>query len=191
MLTDKDYSDAAKIIGCEPDIIKAVTKVEAPRGAYDDEGHITMLFEPYQFYKELKAASIDPTPLISQYPTLVSDHWNPSLYGKYSDQYNKLQGAANICATCAYKATSFGLFQILGTNAVSIGYKDVYEMYTLFVQSEYNQLIGFIKFVVHNHLSSYLVNKDWDSFALHYNGADYKKNNYPEKLEKAYADIRS
>lgn len=192
MLTEKDYIGAANFLGCEAAVIKAVTKIEAPRGAYSDNGaHLALLFEPYIFWKELKKKGIDPAPLAEKFPTLISSKWEPNIYGKNSIQWDKLQGAANINAEAAYRSASYGLFQIMGNNAESLGYKDVFEFYNFLFESEHNQLIAFCKYVKVNSLDDELINKDWDGFALGYNGPRYRENNYAQKLKAAYVEARS
>lgn len=189
MLTENDYIQAAKELGCEVNAIKAVSKVEAPRGGFDSKGNVTILFEPYIFYKLLRKKGIDTKPYLEKFPTLISNRWNPKLYGKYSQQWDKLKGAANIDTTCAYEATSYGEFQILGTNAISIGYKDVFDFFYHMQKSEDDQLEGFVRYIKANNLEDELQHKDWAGFSIAYNGPLYRKNNYATKLKKAYASF--
>jgi len=191
MLTDDDFKEAAKRLGCDVETIKAVTKVETNGEGFDDKGNLKMLFEPYIFYKRLKKEGYEVDELKEKYPSLLSDHWNPKMYGKFSDQINKLKGAANINTEIAYQSASYGLFQIMGFNAEDIGYEDVFEMYYSFLTSLREQLLGFCNFVKYNNLEKYLQNKDWENFAKRYNGPSYKENKYDTKLEKEYAKLRS
>lgn len=191
MLTDQNYIDSAKLLNCEVAVIKAVAEVESSGNGFDSSGHIVMLFEPYIFYKELKRRGINPDGYLKKFPTLVSDKWNPKLYGPRSEQWNKLQGASNICTSCAYRATSFGMFQVMGNNAEMLGFKDVFGLYYYLRQSEENQLEIFCKYVTTRRLDDELRNKQWKLFAAAYNGPFYYKNNYDKKLEEAYAKFGS
>lgn len=194
MLTRKDFEAAAQILGCEPEVIQAVTAVEAPRGAFDSKGKLTILFEPHIFWKEIKKKFNYPLSdlqsLQKEYPGILSPTWNPALYGKYSEQWTKFQLAASILhgrfREQAYRSTSYGAFQILGQNAESIGYKSVYDFYVHQEISEAQQLNDFVKFIKVNGLDDELREKDWAGFARGYNGPQYHKNQYDKKLAQAY-----
>lgn len=189
---------ASKILQCEPEVIEAVTVVEAPRGAFDSKGRLTILFEPHIFWKELKKSGTSPVDmkaLQNENPNLLSPVWNSALYGKYSEQWDKLKKAASLLSGRfreeAYKSASYGAFQILGGNAESLGYKSVFDFVNNQEQSEFDQLRDFIKFIKINGLDDELQHKDWAAFARGYNGPLYHKNQYDKKLAAAYKKLKS
>ncbi|WP_373427998.1 N-acetylmuramidase domain-containing protein, partial [Chryseobacterium sp. WLY505] len=47
-LTEQDYINAAKELGCEVSAIKAVSEVEAPKGGFQADGTPTILFERHK-----------------------------------------------------------------------------------------------------------------------------------------------
>lgn len=190
MITKENYKDAASRIGCEPAVVRAVDIVEAPRGGFDAQGRLTLLFEPHIFYKELKKQGIDPIPLAKQHPTLLSPVWNPQLYGPSSRQWGKLEQAITINKTAALKSASYGRYQILGQNFRSAGFSSPEAMVTAYKQGEVQQLNSFVQYILNNGLDDELRAKDWKSFARQYNGPLYWKNAYDTKLAKAYESAR-
>ena len=190
MLTKENFKNAAEALGCEPEVIEAVAQVEAPRGAFDDKGRLTILFEAHIFWRELKKKGLDPNKYLPQNKDILSSTWNPSLYGKYSAQWDRLEKAAKIDKDSAYKSASYGAFQILGANAESLGYKDVHEFVNNQQHSEANQLADFVKFIKVNKLDDELRRKDWAGFAKGYNGPAYQKNEYDKKLKQAYEKLK-
>lgn len=189
---------ASKNLQCEPEVIQAVTQIEAPKGAFDSKGRLTILFEPHIFWKEIKktgASMIDIQALQKNNPNLLSPVWNSALYGKYSEQWDKLKKAASLLQgrfrEQAYKSASYGAFQILGQNAESLGYKSVFDFVNNQESSEFNQLMDFVKYIKVNSLDDELQNKDWAGFARGYNGPLYHKNQYDKKLAAAYKKLKN
>lgn len=186
MLTENEMKKAADFLGCEPEIIMSIRDVEAPRGAYDQNGELTILFEAHVFWRELVKKGISPDKYKVQYSDILSKSWNPKLYGKYSQQWNRLNKAAQINKEAAYRSASYGMFQIMGNHAESLGFKDVFEFVSFMKESEYNQLHCFCLFIKENNLTKHLISKNFAGFALGYNGPGYKENRYDVKLQNAY-----
>lgn len=192
MLTKQDFERVASYLGgreFEPEILQAVTEVEAPRGGFDASGNLTILFEAHVFWRELKAKGINPKTYLPTYKDVLSDKWNPKLYGKYSAQWPRLNKASMIHKEAAYRSASYGLFQILGGHAEALGYKDVFQFVNHQKQGEAQQLQDFANFLQVNKLVSYLQNKDWAGFARRYNGPAYGVNKYDVKLAEAYKKL--
>ena len=57
------------------------------------------------------------------------------------------------------------------------------------VASSSNQLDAFVAFIKSQNLDDELRRLDWKGFAYGYNGRDYAKNKYDEKMARAYADF--
>ncbi len=53
-------------------------------------------------------------------------------------------------------------------------------------ESEDNHLAAFVGFVQANRLAPALRRKDWAAFARGYNGPNFRKNKYDEKMDAAY-----
>lgn len=181
MITDEQYQQAAALIGCTPAAIKAVKEVEAPAGGFLPNGDIRILFEPHVFWKELKAIGIEPVESGICYP-----EWGELPYGKESLQMERLARAMEINSTAALKSASWGLFQIMGNNFRKAGYLCVEDMVEDYKKGESQQLASFVNYLKSTAIARHLVNKNWEGFALAYNGTGYKKNNYDRRLAGAF-----
>ena len=186
MLTKLQYQQLASTLGIEPATIMAVAEVEAPRGGFDEQGRLTILFEPHIFWKELRRRNIDPAVLKAQHPDLLSPIWDKKLYGKFSAQWNKMERAKTINEDAALCSASYGAFQIMGFNHRLCGFDSVKNFVQELQKGELHQLQVFCNFIKSKFLDDELRNKDWSGFALSYNGKGYKLNRYDMKLRKAY-----
>jgi hypothetical protein len=189
-LTEQDYLNASSIIGCEVKAIKAITAVEAPRGGFQTDGKLTILFEPYIFWKQLKAHGINPQPLLASNADILSSVWNPKLYGSYSSQWGKLTKAESINKVAADESASYGMFQIMGFNYKACGYSDVFSFVSALQEGVHKHLESFCTYIKAVHLDDELQNKDWAGFARGYNGPSYWRNAYDKKLLKAYDNAK-
>jgi len=186
MITEQQFKDAAKTTGIEIAAIKAVSEVEAPRGGFDAQGRLTILFEPHIFWKELRKRNIDPAKLQKKNPDLLSPVWNSKLYGKFSIQWDKMTRARAINEEAALYSASYGAFQIVGFNHKACGFNAVKRFIAELEKGEANQLTAFCNYIKTVMLDDELRNKDWKGFARGYNGPSYWKNQYDTKLKNAY-----
>ena len=185
-LTKKDIVEAANSIQVEPATIKAVTRVESPRGGFLKSGKPSILFEGHIFWRELKKHGVNPKLYAKANPTILYQTWSKEFYKGGEKEYTRLNKAMLINMESALEAASYGRFQILGANYEAAGYSTVQEFVKAQGVSEVEQLNSFINFLKANDLVKYLRDKDWTNFAKRYNGPAYKKNNYDIKLKDAY-----
>lgn len=184
-LTEADFARAAQELGVGVNIVKAVRAVEAPRGAFDDAGRPTILYEKHVFSRAT-GHRFD-----ASHPMLSAPKWEPGTYGPASAQYGKLERAWALDPDAAFKACSWGAFQILGENAVALGYPSAFEMAIELTKSEAAHLDSFIRFVKTNRLVDELqACRAGDPascvpFVRAYNGAGYARNNYHVKFAQA------
>jgi hypothetical protein len=175
MLQEQDYENAAKIIGCEAKVIKAVAKVEAPKGAFDEQGRPTILYEPFQFGRltEHKYDGIIVNLDGNDYPLSLKGKWSieRAKYGKFSIQYRKLDAAEKLDLLAARKSCSWGMFQLMGFNFKECGYDTFMLFYADMHESEVKQLKAYLNFLKSKDLGKYLVSEDFISFAEGYNGS--------------------
>ncbi|WP_206736599.1 N-acetylmuramidase family protein [Pseudomonas protegens] len=168
IIEEDDYIAAADALGCEVEAVKAVAITEtASSGSYftkaGDDEVTAILFERHYFH-QLTNGQFD-----SSNPDISSS--SRGGYGTYSAQYGKLIRAYRLSANAALKSASWGRFQIMGKNFSSAGYLSVEEFVRDLSRSEKNHLKAFVNFVkADSVLSSAIVQKDWLSFALRYNG---------------------
>jgi hypothetical protein len=180
-IDDIDLPKLGAQIGVGEDELHAFIDVETSGSGFDPEGRPKILFERHKFYKYLpanKRAKAEKAGLASK---------TPGGYGKSSEQYDKLERAMAIDEHAALLSTSWGLGQIMGFNHKLAGYANVEDMVRSFMDDEENHLQAAITFIVNAGLDDNLRAHDWAGFAKGYNGENYRKNRYDEKLADAYA----
>jgi hypothetical protein len=102
-------------------------------------------------------------------------------------EYARLAQAMLLDRKAALQSASWGIGQILGCNYRAAGFSGVNAMVKAMVISEDAQLLAMAKFIEGNRLAKALQQLDWAAFARGYNGADYKKNQYDQRLAAAHA----
>lgn len=162
------------------DVRNDILDLDGPGGFLDGPDLPKILFEAHWFSKFTNHA-FDKT-----HPQISSPVWNRSLYKGGQTEYIRLYTAMDLDRTAALKATSWGLFQIMGFNFDKCGFKDVEEMVKAMKTSEYEHLQAFLKFCENQNLIVPLREKDWAKFARGYNGPAYATLNYHGKLAHAY-----
>jgi N-acetylmuramidase len=182
-LTDADLAGAAATLGVSAKIIAAVRKVETARDPFDDDGRPTILYERHVFARQSAHRFDKANPALSSK--------TPGGYGKFSAQYGKLGEACALDPEAAFQACSWGAFQVLGENAVAIGYPSAFDMALALTVGEAAHLDCFVRFVTANKLVAALrACKAGDPascipFVRAYNGPEFAKNDYHVKLANA------
>jgi len=166
LITTEELKKLAADYGIEPAALKAVLIVEADNSGFDAHtGKIKIQFEPGHFKRAKIVNGVE----------VQSKEWIA-----YEQAYA-------IAPEEAMLATSWGLGQIMGFNHKLAGYDKVLAMVTEFKISEYYQLKGMLRFVgSQKTMLGALQRKDWATFAKLYNGKDYKKFDYDNRLASAY-----
>lgn len=183
-ITDTDFLLAASALDVEVAAIQAVAEVETRGTPFDDQGRPTILYERHYFHR-LTDGRYDAThPAISQ-PTAGG-------YGKFSAQYRKLAQAWQLAPDAALRSASWGRFQIMGNNFLAAGFPSAAAMVFAHTRAESAHLQAFVHFLLSNKgMLGALRRKEWDAFALSYNGKNYKQNDYATKMKDAYARIKA
>lgn len=187
-LTEDDYAALANEWDMPIGHIKGVHTVETPRGAFDDQGRPSNLYERHVFARNC----VPKNRFNASNPNLSSTKgYGAGGYGKYSEQYDKLADACALDPEAAFRACSWGAFQVLGENAIDLGYENAYRMAKALTLSEAAHLDSFKRFVEFKGLVAKLracVPGDPAScvpFVTGYNGTGYKTFNYHVKLADA------
>ena len=180
-LTDQDYINAAKELGCEVAVIKAVAFVESGgySGFMKDGKTPKILFEGHWFHKLTKGIFTNYKNRDISYP-----RWVKTFY-KFN-QHNRLQKAVALNRDAALKSASWGKFQVMGFNYKIVGHPTLQSFVNAMYKSEREHLKAFVVFVKHRRIDDELRRKYWAGFAYIYNGAGFAKNNYDGKMKKAY-----
>jgi len=181
-LKQKDYDNAAQLLGCDFLTIKAICAVESNGRGFNPDGSPVTLFEGHKFYKYTNGKYSDVA------PDLCYPKWTKQFYGKtWKEEQSRLDRAIALDRNAAYLSTSWGMFQIMGFNYSYCGFKAVEDFVSKIKESEGCQLEAFCRFVIAIGADDELRNKDWAAFARLYNGPQYAKNDYDNKLCRSYA----
>jgi hypothetical protein len=188
-VTGADLSAAADDLGVSIDVIRAVRAVEARgSGFIADTDLPVILFEGHKFHAQTGGRFDGVAPHLSH------PGWTKQFYKGGRGEYDRLLEAIrlnNADPDPALKATSWGMFQIMGFNHAQAGYATVREFVNDVSTGEDAQLRGFIAFVkADKRLLGSLQGQDWERFARAYNGAGYKANAYDTKLAAEFARQR-
>ena len=178
-LTEANLEAAAKTLGCEVAAIKAVSEVEAPNGGFIPDGRPELLFESHTFHEQT-AGKYD-----ASLPGISTATWVHNYGAEGAHQYDRLGVALRLNREAALKSASWGKYQIMGFNYVECGYDNVEALVADLCDSEAYQLDAFVAYMQNTACGDDLVNKDWSSFALHYNGPG-QVSVYAAKIEEAY-----
>lgn len=175
----------------EPAALLAVAEVESMGRPLEPDGVTPrFLFERHVFYRALKREAPDRLE-IAVSRGLAIPKWDRKT--QYKDQgtaagrMKTLMAARAIDTESAYQACSWGLGQVLGENAVKLGYESATDFVTQLIEGGVPaQVESMLRFVKKNGLMDELKLHNWADFALKYNGAGYKQNQYDLKMAAAY-----
>lgn len=175
-LTEQDYINAAKELGCEVAAIKAVAEVESLNGGFQADGKPKILFERHKFHQFTKGKFSKENPDIS----------NERPGGYSNNEHLRLEKAAKLDRNNALKSASWGKFQIMGFNFNLVGFSTLQDFINAMYKSEGEQLKAFVQFIKSNKLDDELRDKRWADFARIYNGKNFHINKYDVKIANAY-----
>lgn len=187
-LTNNRIAEIARQHAIHPAALLAVKLVESGiGGGFLPSKRCKILFEGHKFYEELKKkGNRNLSQLLKVAPDIVYPTWNRSKYNGGEGEWARLEKAITIDREAALKSTSWGLFQIMGSNYAACKCRNVEEFVSLNCESEDNQLELLINFLSTTGIIKYLNSRQWSEFARRYNGPGYKQNKYDTKLQAAY-----
>lgn len=182
MLTDKDFTRAAKALGCSVAAIKAVTEVESRGAGFLPSGEPVILFERHIMNRRLRNKGIVVRDQLDVVNTKAGG------YKGGAAEHARLAKAVLIDRDSALESCSWGMFQIMGFHWKALGYKTLQGFINDAYKGEGKHLDMFVKFIqVNPAIHRALKSLDWEAFARGYNGPMYKRNKYDTKLLAAYA----
>jgi len=182
-LEDVDIPRIGHRIGVGEDEIHAFMEVEASGSGFDALNRPKILFEPHVFYRNLPEAK--RAQAVARGLAYPKQGTQP--YGTSAEQYSKLIKAVAFDEDAALKGASWGATQILGENFSLVGYKTVQQMVKAFMADEENHLNAMVNYLIKTGIDDDLRNHNWDMVARVYNGPNYLKFDYANKMAKAYA----
>lgn len=180
--------------GIEPAALLAVVEVETSGRAFEPDGVTPrFLFEKHVFWRELAKISAQKLSDAAQ-QGLATEKWmrDYSDQKTSADRLSLLQRARAIDPEAANRSASWGLGQVLGRNATSLGYPSATAMVDALSRGGIAAHIeSMMRFITTNNLIRALKAQDWVTFALGYNGAQQARNGYATKLQQAYQRWRN
>lgn len=192
-LTNDLITRVANELHLEPALLKAVKLVESGgRDGFFINGDPQILFEGHVMFSELKKKfNLEVAKGEAEAnPTLVYRNWTKAHYKGGIAEYSRLNEARKIDDECALKATSWGMFQIMGFNHKLCGCKTVWDFVEKVSTSHEQQLKLMFYFLNNSGSLKYLKEHDWKGFAKRYNGPRYFENAYDQKLMNAYYNYK-
>jgi hypothetical protein len=196
-LSANGVQNAIATLGVDAATIWAMLHVETMGCGYLASRRSQILFERHIFSQLTNGAWDATEPDVSN-PI-------PGGYGQSGDfQYTRLGKAYSLnpndpadpsvptpTRSAALQSASWGLGQVLGTNALSVGFATIQDMVATMSGSEDGQLQSVVGFIQANSLQTALQQQDWATYAERYNGPNYAQNQYDTKLAQAYAFYQS
>lgn len=189
LLTTADLKSVADYLGVEMAAIAAIAEVESAGSGRFSNGKTAILFERHIFYRHIAAedkALADS--LHAKHPNIC--HPRPGGYIGGIGEYQRFGSAKTFHSEAAYSACSYGMFQIMGFHAKSLGYESAQEFAEAMSVSQGNQLRAVAEFIKNNpQLQKALVEHDWAAFARGYNGPSYATHGYDTRIKTAYENF--
>ncbi|NRO99453.1 DUF3380 domain-containing protein [Paraburkholderia sp. NMBU_R16] len=180
-----DLVRAAQTLDVPVACLRAVLEVESRGSGFLPNGRPVILFERHVFWKRLKARGVDPAPLSTKNPNILSQ--TPGGYQSGAAEYTRLASAEAIDAAAAWESASWGAFQVMGYHWQRLGYASVDDFVARMEADEAGQLDAFVRYVAADTaLIAALRARKWAAFAKGYNGRNYAANLYDVRLERAY-----
>jgi|SRR5688500_4225983 len=184
------YEHAAWFLMCETAALQAVGEVEAgPQGAFTSSGVPTILFERHKFSqftdRRYDGIAMDGPALDLEH--LIISAPRAGGYGPYSIQHDKLAFAEKLDREAAMKSCSWGLFQVMGFNHARVGFPNLQRFLNAMFRHVDDHLRAMVMYVrTDQDMVDAIRRHEWGTFARLYNGTDYRRNRYDEKMAAAY-----
>lgn len=182
-----DFERAAQALDVPVAALRAVAEVESRGSGFlpEPDRRPVILFEAHIFHRQTGGrflAARDRRGVALSVP-----RWDRTLYGREGVwQWDRYEDAAKLDPEAAAAACSWGAFQILGTNARSLGYASAAAFAREMHRGADAHLDALVAFIRANGLADELRRRDWQGFAVRYNGPRFRENRYDEKLARAY-----
>lgn len=190
-LSETDFQNAATQLGggISVNIIKAFATVESGgRSGFGPAKLPVIAFEGHLFRKYTKHIYDQAQPLLSYpYKKKAGPQWQTNNKDQ-AKAWETMATAFALDQEAALMSASWGMFQIMGFNYASCGYKTVFEFSAALKVNAGNQLKAFLGFCSKSPaLMKAMKSKDFTSMARNYNGEDY--GNYDVLMQKAYEKL--
>lgn len=178
-LTPDGFDKAQSKLGVSAASLWSLLTVETLGFGFLVDRRAKILFERHIFRKRTDGQFDTSNPDISSH--------NAGGYAGGAAEYLRLAKAISLNRQAALESTSWGLGQIMGFNAIALGYSGVEDMVQRFMDGEDAQLDGTQRYITNNKfLAEAFVKGDWKKVAFFYNGTTYAINQYDVKLKRFF-----
>lgn len=187
-LTNAAIVEAALAYGIQPTVLMAVCQVEGSEEGFLSDGRPSVVFERHKFhlYVTQRLGYRTAREWGQKYPNLCATAWSQSAYKGGAGEWDRLDIARMLDATCALLSCSWGMFRIMGFNYALAGYACVQDFVQDMNHSEQRQLTALLTFIKHQPLFlEALRTQDFKKIALLFNGKDYASGDYHLRLTEA------
>ncbi len=179
-LTSDGIGQATTRLGVTAAQLWAVLEVETKGCGFLPDRRPEILFEHRVFHRLTGGRFDREAPDISN--TGLDGYGAPGAH-----QYDRLRVAMGLDREAALKSASWGIGQVMGFNAQSLGFSSTQDMITAMTASEDNQLETVVDFIITNRLQHSMASNDFRTFARGFNGPDFSRNSYDVRLASAHA----
>lgn len=192
-IDDMDLPRLASQLGAHvgEDELHAFADTESHGSGFQADGSLKRLFEPHVFYRNL---SPGPKRDAAVAQGLAYPKWKPGSYPK--DSTPRILAAEKIDREAAYRATSWGLMQVLGENYKLAGFQSAVQMVDMMMDDEEVHVWAAVQFIMNSDLADEMEKlaqldrptrpEDCIAIVSRYNGPGYAKNGYHIKFAKAH-----
>lgn len=189
-ITPAQVTMIARDLSVASEQVRAVASVESNGGGFLPTGHPKLLWERHWMWRRIGIK------LTSALPGQWVAHPDPGGYtldadrDGVNDSWEKLLEGCARDPVAAFESCSWGKFQIMGAHWKSLGFSSVFDFAWSFRESElghYRALAAFIRvnglIPAMRAISTNAATNE--RFARGYNGPNWRKNDYAQKLARA------
>lgn len=170
-LVPSDFDDAARQLGIDVAIVRAVALTESSGAGFDANKRPKLRFENHRFRHHTDKFYDKAYPDLSN--KYKSKRYKATHTGGADQQWDLLKQCWAIDeADAGIKSCSWGMFQVMGENYWDIGWKSLESFVKDMFYSEAQHMRAFIGYLRYNNLIRYLQASppDFTNFAIGYNG---------------------
>jgi hypothetical protein len=181
-LSETGFTAVTDLLGVEPAALWACLRVETSGCGFMSDRRPGILFERHIFHRQTNGRFDQTAPEVS--------NASPGGYGAGgAHQYDRLAAAIALDRRAALRSASWGIGQVMGFHAETLGFADVEALVAAMVKAEDDQLRAMAGFIKTSGLDRAMQNKDWTAFARGYNGSNFAINQYDTKLAQQFAQL--
>lgn len=159
-ISDSMFASAARQLGVDEAFLRALAEKEGGgHGFYiNSEPVVRMENHVLNRYYASKGKTFDATGAYGTNKTGINEWY-------------RFKKAYDIDPQAAIYSTSFGAFQVMGFNALDLGYTSLTDFFKKMSNSADDQFDAMVRFIKKKNLVPYIKNRDYIGFALKYNGS--------------------